>query len=88
MEAGIRELKANFSAYLRRVKAGETLIITEHGKPIGRITPMASTAQERLELMRQTGRMAWNGQPLPTYSPTVHTRGEVTVADLLIEDRE
>jgi len=88
MEAGVRELKANLSAYLRRVKAGETLIITEYGKPIGRITPIAPTTQERLELLLQTGHIDWNGQPLPAYTPTVHTRGAVTVADLLIEDRE
>lgn len=36
---GIRELKARLSEYLRQVKAGETVIITEHGRPIGRIVP-------------------------------------------------
>lgn len=34
---GIRELRDHLSAYLDRVKAGESLTITEHGKPIARI---------------------------------------------------
>jgi prevent-host-death family protein len=87
-ETGIRELKANLSAYLRRVKAGETVIITEYGKPIGRITPVTANVQERLEQLLQTGQMVWNRQPLPPHKPTIRTRGERTVADLLIEDRE
>ena len=36
---GIRDLTARLSEYLRQVKAGETVIITEHGRPIGRIVP-------------------------------------------------
>ena len=36
---GIRDLKARLSEYLRQVKDGETVIITEHGRPIGRIIP-------------------------------------------------
>ena len=38
---GIRELRDHLSAYLDRVKAGESLTITEHGKPIARIVGAA-----------------------------------------------
>lgn len=34
---GVREFRDHLSQYLERVKAGETLTITEHGKPIARI---------------------------------------------------
>ena len=47
-KVGIRELKSHLSHYLRRVKAGETLIITERGKPIGRIVPESQPLEERL----------------------------------------
>ncbi|WP_374687443.1 type II toxin-antitoxin system Phd/YefM family antitoxin [Promineifilum sp.] len=40
---GIRELKSGLSEYLRRVKAGETIVITERGRPIGRIVPEGLT---------------------------------------------
>lgn len=31
MTVGIRQLKSHLSAYLRRVKAGEVLIVTDRG---------------------------------------------------------
>ena len=34
---GIRELRDHLSAYLERVKAGETFTVTEHGRPIARL---------------------------------------------------
>ena len=34
---GIRELRDHLSMYLDRVKAGESLTVTEHGRPIARI---------------------------------------------------
>jgi prevent-host-death family protein len=34
---GIRELRQNLSAYLDRVKGGEEVVITEHGKRVARI---------------------------------------------------
>ncbi|HAG06571.1 MAG TPA: prevent-host-death protein, partial [Peptococcaceae bacterium] len=33
MEAGIREVKNRFSEYLRRVKQGEIVVITERNVP-------------------------------------------------------
>jgi len=38
---GIRELKTQLSRYIRQVKAGSTVVITDRGKPVGRrITPL------------------------------------------------
>lgn len=36
---GVRELRQNLSVYLDRVKAGETLEVTEHGQPVARLGP-------------------------------------------------
>jgi len=36
-EVGVRELRDHLSRYLERVKAGEELIVTEHGRPIARL---------------------------------------------------
>ena len=38
----VSRLKTSLSAYLRRVKAGEEVVITEHGRPIARLLPLAS----------------------------------------------
>lgn len=38
---GIRELKTNLSKYLKKVKAGGELLISERGKTIAQIIPVA-----------------------------------------------
>ncbi|HYC49969.1 MAG TPA: type II toxin-antitoxin system prevent-host-death family antitoxin [Gemmatimonadaceae bacterium] len=37
--AGVRELKNNLSRYLRRVAAGERILVTDHGRVIAELTP-------------------------------------------------
>ena len=37
---GIRELRQNLSVYLERVKAGESLTVTERGSEVARLVPM------------------------------------------------
>ena len=51
---GIAELKAMLSETLSRVKAGEEIQITEHGRPIARLMPLsgASPAAATQELVR------------------------------------
>lgn len=36
---GVRELRQNLSVYLRRVEAGETLEVTDRGRPVALLTP-------------------------------------------------
>jgi prevent-host-death family protein len=38
---GIRELRQDLSRYLRRVRAGERLVVTEHGRPLAVLAPWA-----------------------------------------------
>lgn len=87
----IRELKSRLSHFLRLTKAGESLIITDHGTPIGRIVPIVQTAKgldERLAGMKQAGQLEWSGHKLPANKPVAKMRGKGSVADLLIENRE
>lgn len=64
--AGIAELKASLSENLARVKAGEEILVTEHGRPIARIVPLSSAAPEaatdelvRAGILRAPQRTAW-----------------------------
>jgi prevent-host-death family protein len=41
---GIAELKALLSETLARVKGGEEVLVTEHGRPIARILPLSTAA--------------------------------------------
>jgi prevent-host-death family protein len=85
---GIRELKAHLSSYVRQVKAGASVVITERGKPVGRIVPISPSLETRLQELREAGLAAWSGQKLSPIAPVAHTRGERMVAALLLEDRE
>ena len=85
---GIRKLKSNLSSYLKQVKAGNTLIITERGKPVGQIVPIKRSLDEQLQDLVQTGLVEWNGQKLGPIKPSPQIQGEKTVAELLLENRE
>jgi prevent-host-death family protein len=39
VSVGVRELRQNLSRYLDRVKAGEALDVTEHGRLVARLSP-------------------------------------------------
>lgn len=88
MTVGIRELKIRLSSYVQQVKAGATLIITERGKPVGRIVPIKPTVEAQMQALLQTGLVAWSGRKLEPKTPLAQIQGEQTVADLLLEDRE
>lgn len=50
---GIRELRQRASEYLRRVEAGETLEVTDRGRPIALLTPIPRVPP--LEQLRASG---------------------------------
>jgi len=53
---GVRELRQNLSVYLDRVKAGETLEVTEHGQPVARLTPNPPVRLSIIDQMIADGR--------------------------------
>jgi prevent-host-death family protein len=48
---GVRELKNQLSGYLDRVKAGEEITVTEHGRPVARLTSVAPDVDRMAELV-------------------------------------
>ena len=84
---GIRELKANLSACLRGIKAGETIVITERGKPVGRLSPVEVSLEEKLHEGTVSHLWAWNGKKWKPAAPKLKARGKKLVSELLLEDR-
>ena len=88
---GIRELKSRLSEYLRAVKAGQTIIITEHGKPVGRIVPPEQmpeqSVEEEMHAMVRAGLAEWNGQKLGPPKATARVKDGHSVAQIIIDDR-
>jgi prevent-host-death family protein len=68
---GVRELRQNLSRYLERVKAGETLTVTERGHEVARLSPLRGGVDPYyLELAEK-------------YGATVPTRNLLDVIDSL-----
>jgi prevent-host-death family protein len=53
---GVRELRQNLSVYLRRVRRGETLEVTERGKPVAILTPLPNE-NDPIERLAAEGRL-------------------------------
>lgn len=54
---GVRELRQNLSVYLDRVKAGETLEVTEHGQPVAQLGPRPSRPISIIDRLIAEGRI-------------------------------
>jgi prevent-host-death family protein len=65
--AAVSKLKASLSEYLRRVKAGEEVLVTEHGRPIAKLTPVVTslTLPEHLVEMEKRGLIKVGSGKLP-----------------------
>jgi prevent-host-death family protein len=89
-KVGARELKTRLGRYLRRVRAGETLIITDRGEPIAELRPIhqaGHTVEAKLRQMESEGLIIrGNGTPLPAFKPR-RIKGK-PLSDTLIEMRK
>lgn len=52
---GVRELRQNLSVFLRRVKAGESLVVTERGREVARLTPSGPADSPIARLVAERG---------------------------------
>jgi prevent-host-death family protein len=89
---GVRELRQNLSVYLDRVKAGETLEVTEYGQPVARLGPRAAGDVSPLERMVAEGRATAPTQDLRAWlrdePPLDWPAGAPSLTDVLLEMRE
>jgi prevent-host-death family protein len=63
----VSKLKASLSEYLRRVKAGEEVLVTERGRPIAKLAPAVSSEilPEQLLAMEKEGLIKLGSGKLP-----------------------
>lgn len=84
MEVGVRELKAKLSEYLRRAGEGESVVVTDRGRPVARIVPYdagISAVQRGIE----EGWIEPARRTLFESGPRFHSSR--TIIDVLDEDR-
>lgn len=87
IRVGTRELKSKLSEYLRRVKKGQTIIVTERGKVIAQLGPASQSIEERIWAMVDAGLADWNGKKPEPYTPKIVNRTGKLMSDIVVEDR-
>jgi prevent-host-death family protein len=83
-EVGVRELKDNLSRYLARVKEGEEVVVTEHGRPVAWL--VSRPRSDRLAELIAAGRATPPQTHRRTVPPLVRAKG--SVSDLVAEQRQ
>jgi len=83
---GVRELRQNLSKYLRRVVAGETLEVTERGRPVAVLSPLPeeATAIDRLAAL---GRLKRARLDLTKLGPPLDCPLEISISEALEEQK-
>ena len=82
----VRELKNRLSEYLRKVKAGERVVVTERGKAVAVISTAGRALDEGIEAMIRERAARWGGgKPRGARRPP-KIKG-ASVAKAVIEDR-
>ena len=86
---GIRELRQHASRYLARVAAGETIEVTDRGRPVARLVPSPAEDDDLLARMEADGMLipALNRGPLPPIVPaTVLGASASEILELMRDD--
>lgn len=86
---GVRELRAHLSAYLRRVRRGESVIVGDRRRrPIARLVPMERTAEDEwLDKLVARGAVVPPTAPIVLSKP-IRLKGKGKLAsEIVLEDR-
>lgn len=86
IKVGIREMKNGLSRYLKYVKEGESIIITERNKPIAKLTPIEDNMLPEYEVLIKEGSVSWSGGK-PRGSTVEKSKNDQTLAEYVTEDR-
>jgi len=70
---GARELKTRLGGYLRAVRSGATIVVTERGRPVAELRPLPRGSRDlssRLDELAALGIVSrGSGEPLPDFDP-------------------
>jgi prevent-host-death family protein len=84
---GVRELRQNLSVYLDRIKEGERLVVTEHGREVALLTPLPKKEMDVLERLVAEGKAtapikSLRNLPLPTPGLPGMPPAEVIISEM------
>ena len=90
---GIREFKAHMGEYLRRARSGETIELTDRGKPVARLLPACpptaeASVEARIWQLVAEGKASWSGRKLQPREPVALAMPGISVADFIVQERD
>jgi prevent-host-death family protein len=86
-KAGIRKAKSQLSSYIKKVKQGEIIIITERGVPVARLSPIYEQATVDVTSMLKEGLAVWQGGKPGSKPPYKVNKYSKEAAEMVSEDR-
>jgi prevent-host-death family protein len=90
MKVSVRELKNGLSRHLRTVKAGRSIVITSHNKPVAQLSPARDEAATGIRRLIADGYATWNGKKprgLAKRKP-IKLRGPgPSISDMVLDER-
>lgn len=87
---GVREVKARLSSLLKKVREGQEIIITDRGKPIGKIVPFPDKSlslEDRIERLENRGLLEPLSKQCPKRLPSPLPAPEGLAQKYLQEER-
>lgn len=85
---GVRELRQRASEYLRLVERGETVQVTDRGRPVALLTPLPDDPVERLVAQGRMRRGEGDPRELLDEEPLPPSPGARLPSEVLAEMRE
>ena len=88
---GIRDLRDSLSRWIDRVRKGDEVVVTDHGKPVAMLSapkepPKAKTWEEHFARLEAEGTIIRATKPFGRWKPLVIPG--VSLSDAVLEDRE
>jgi prevent-host-death family protein len=80
---GIRELRDTLTQTIRRVRAGETIEVTNDGEPVAVISPYR---RSRLDQLIAEGK-ATPGRPFRPPTKLYEAKGPISASEAILKDR-
>ena len=89
MKVGTKKLKNQLSYYLRRVRHGETVFVTDRGRVVAElrgVSPARDKDEQVLRELEAEGLLTRGSGRLKDFKP-VRLKGGKSVSQMIIEDR-
>ena len=93
MEVSIRDMKNRLSKYLKLVRTGKEVVITDRGKPVAQLTLVKPVAENEEEVIARINALPWvrpgkGGNPKGSRKGVALRGKGPTAAEMVLQDRE